>query len=467
MSETHRQVLANVDRQLEQCQAGQKPVAHMLVMPASAAPASPWPEKAVDPRALSPLGPSRGSLIRGGKQTAKQWFVQWQQKQVKQIPRASWPKPCDPTEIICASERRGLIHVLWGPAGGVRAFKTSVDFCIDAARALATHDADDKAMDWVYQQAYDAAWRAGTLPMMGLIAGKPTNVEQEQIGRVLVWRSTDDVISLLRKYLAEVLPPPGNRRASLAASSESGRNDVEDEPKFWDWPLYPLQHPAFVSHSCSELIFRPGQTMPVYDFSVRAWVLRYYSTAEDRAILCRHFPAHDSWHPSWATIEAELIVNGHAKSDLVKMNAPTLLRLLVTHRSRGSHSVAPAGTAEAGGGTGGEAGKGTAGETGREERNAEGFVVKPKDSAAYVSFTDVLTKYCPKRLAITEKQLRTLLDGQTEHIRQWRPREYRRSVHLGDWHAYVQKMNSEDGWPPDDEVTSRIAEASARRRAGQ
>lgn len=86
-----------------------------------------------------------------------------------------------------------------------------------------------------------------------------------------------------------------------------------------------------------------------------------------------------------------------------------------------------------------------------------GYVASPADPATYVPVTDILAKHTPVDLVISMKELGTILeDYNTNRIRWTRPLgkngqpiRNRRSVHLGDWTAYVKRLlpAGEDGFP--------------------
>lgn len=63
----------------------------------------------------------------------------------------------------------------------------------------------------------------------------------------------------------------------------------------------------------------------------------YPPTDADLEIVRTNYPDNDDPAcPPWARIESDLIAAGRAREDLVKLNAPTLLRLLVTNGDRAS-----------------------------------------------------------------------------------------------------------------------------------
>lgn len=109
-----------------------------------------------------------------------------------------------------------------------------------------------------------------------------------------------------------------------------------------------------------------------------------------------------------------------------------------------------------------------------------GYVESPVDPAVYVPAADVLTKHMPADLSILMKQLGTILeDYRTNRIRWTRPlgkngqpMRNRRSVHLGDWAAYIAKRQANpesDGFPrlSETELERRKAAVRNARHAGK
>lgn len=102
-----------------------------------------------------------------------------------------------------------------------------------------------------------------------------------------------------------------------------------------------------------------------------------------------------------------------------------------------------------------------------DEPDERGYVASPADPAAYVPVRNVLADHTPAELAISMKELGTIIeDYHTNRVR-WtrplgkdgRPIPNRRSVHLGDWTAYVKRRlpAEEDGFP-------RLTEAELESR---
>jgi hypothetical protein len=111
--------------------------------------------------------------------------------------------------------------------------------------------------------------------------------------------------------------------------------------------------------------------------------------------------------------------------------------------------------------------------------NERGYVASPADPAAYVPASDVLARHTPADLPISMKELGTILaDYDTNRVRWTRPlgkngqpMRNRRSVHLGDWTAYVKRRspNEADGFPrlTDAELEQRKAAVRNARHAGK
>lgn len=96
-----------------------------------------------------------------------------------------------------------------------------------------------------------------------------------------------------------------------------------------------------------------------------------------------------------------------------------------------------------------------------------GYVASPADPASYVPMADIPAKHTPAALSVSMKELGTILeDYHTNRVRWTRPLDKngqpirnRRSVHLGDWTAYVKRRlpAEEDGFP-------QLTEAELERR---
>jgi len=108
-----------------------------------------------------------------------------------------------------------------------------------------------------------------------------------------------------------------------------------------------------------------------------------------------------------------------------------------------------------------------------------GYVERPADPAAYVPAARILAEHTPAGLAISMKELAAILgDYDTNRIR-WtrplarngRPMRNRRSVHLGDWAAYLKRRlpDDPDGFPrlSEAELESRRAAVRNSRHAGK
>lgn len=111
--------------------------------------------------------------------------------------------------------------------------------------------------------------------------------------------------------------------------------------QIWVWPLHPLKY--LNNRQVPECDVEAGQTIDLtigrepatsnlFTGKVFTWHTvwcRYYRpTAADLADIKRHYPDGEPGNPSWPRIEADLIANEHDHGKLVKLNAPTLLRLL-------------------------------------------------------------------------------------------------------------------------------------------
>lgn len=108
-----------------------------------------------------------------------------------------------------------------------------------------------------------------------------------------------------------------------------------------------------------------------------------------------------------------------------------------------------------------------------------GYVGLPADLAAYVPAADILATHTPVDLAISMKELGTILEDYNTNRIRWtpplgkngQPMRNRRSVHLGDWTAYVKwRLPDEaDGFPrlTEAELESRKAAVRNGKRAGK
>ncbi len=114
-----------------------------------------------------------------------------------------------------------------------------------------------------------------------------------------------------------------------------------------------------------------------------------------------------------------------------------------------------------------------------DKPDEHGYVGFPADPAAYAPAADVLVKHTPAALSVSMKELGTILeDYHTNRVRWTRPLgkngqpiRNRRSVHLGDWTAYVKRRlpAEEDGFPrlTEAELESRKAAVRDARHAGK
>lgn len=108
-----------------------------------------------------------------------------------------------------------------------------------------------------------------------------------------------------------------------------------------------------------------------------------------------------------------------------------------------------------------------------------GYVASPADPAAYAPAADILAEHTPAALSVSMKELGTILeDYHTNRVRWTRPlgrngqpMRNRRSVHLGDWTAYVKRRlpAEEDGFPrlSETELERRKAGVRDARHAGK
>lgn len=118
---------------------------------------------------------------------------------------------------------------------------------------------------------------------------------------------------------------------------------MTDNSKVWVWDLYPLQDDACGNARVSiregdPLELREKRTdRPRRRLSTGEWVEQerpvrrkgYRPTAADLETLRRLMPGCDPENPSWAGIEAKLVVDGgHTILELRGMGAPTLVRKL-------------------------------------------------------------------------------------------------------------------------------------------
>lgn len=114
-----------------------------------------------------------------------------------------------------------------------------------------------------------------------------------------------------------------------------------------------------------------------------------------------------------------------------------------------------------------------------DKPNECGYVGFPADLAAYAPAADILAEHTPAALSVSMKELGTILeDYHTNRVRWTRPlgkngqpMRNRRSVHLGDWTAYVKRRSpaEEDGFPrlTEAELESRKAAVRNGKHAGK
>jgi hypothetical protein len=110
----------------------------------------------------------------------------------------------------------------------------------------------------------------------------------------------------------------------------------------------------------------------------------------------------------------------------------------------------------------------SAGHTASQEDKPDknGYVEWPSDPAAYVAASEILSNHTPADQPITWRKLpRILNDYATNRVRWTRPRAKsgrpvpnRRSLHLGDWTAYLKRRTPELGGFP------QLSEAELERR---
>jgi len=108
-----------------------------------------------------------------------------------------------------------------------------------------------------------------------------------------------------------------------------------------------------------------------------------------------------------------------------------------------------------------------------------GYVKSPIDPTAYAPAAEILANHTPPKLVISMKELVAILgDYRTNRVRWTRPigkncqpMRNRRSVHLGDWTAYVKRRlpADEDGFPrmTEAEFESRWADVRNSKHAGK
>lgn len=107
---------------------------------------------------------------------------------------------------------------------------------------------------------------------------------------------------------------------------------------------------------------------------------------------------------------------------------------------------------------------------GAEEPDAKGYVKTPSDPRSYVPVTEIVTAHTPPGLSMTARRVSEIAEDYADNQIRWtRPRDKRgnpiknrRSVHLGDWAAYVKTSTGIDaeGFPRLSE-----AEIDARKNA--
>lgn len=107
-----------------------------------------------------------------------------------------------------------------------------------------------------------------------------------------------------------------------------------------------------------------------------------------------------------------------------------------------------------------------------EERDDDGFIIKPLDEAAYIPMSKILAE-SPEDWKLIRSRLTRMLDGAIDLIRQWRPSGRRRRVHRADWDAVSALIrarvssdvaNVDDNWAPS---RDEIARETAKIRAGE
>ena len=254
----------------------------------------------------------------------------------------------------------------------------------------------------------------------------------------------------------------------------------------WVWDLLPLARNAWPNRLIEtdappgQYVVMEGGRKPVVTYlstgEVGQWrtITRrgYRPTKEDLATVRRHFPQADSGNPSWEQIRARLIVTmQHKDIDLATTPAATLLALLertVTPIEGNAHSLSnPSGP--------GAEHKSDAGNTHHEETSepdSAGYVKNPADRSAYIPMTTILNEHIPEDHPLhplTEKRLRAFLqDFESNQVRWTRPNgksgktiPNRRSVHLTDWKAFLDRTKSHGG---DAEGFPRLSEAQIERR---
>lgn len=111
-----------------------------------------------------------------------------------------------------------------------------------------------------------------------------------------------------------------------------------------------------------------------------------------------------------------------------------------------------------------------------------GYVESPADPAAYAPATDILTKHTPADLPILMDRLVAIIEDHDANRVRWtrpltkngRPMKNRRSVHLGDWMAYLKRRSpaDKDGFPrlteaEIEDIERRKADANRLKRAGK
>ncbi len=133
----------------------------------------------------------------------------------------------------------------------------------------------------------------------------------------------------------------------------------------WVWPYYPLDEleNRQVIAACVEegqtTVLEVGQEPEIRDLCSgrvlrwrKIWSRYYRPAAEELTIVAKCFPGKAPGNPSWPQVEAELIVAGHESSELRKLHAPAIVRLLLKARFPGSNDLADGNDRAGAGGTG-------------------------------------------------------------------------------------------------------------------
>lgn len=115
----------------------------------------------------------------------------------------------------------------------------------------------------------------------------------------------------------------------------------------------------------------------------------------------------------------------------------------------------------------------------QDEPKANGYVASPADPSAYVPVSRILSEHTLPALGISKKQLNAIVENYAENRVRWtrplgrdgKPRPIRRSVHLADWAAYVDRRTGTDdaGFPkqPQDDIAERTAAIRRQKCAEQ